>query len=148
MPFESRWYDDLLNDSYENVFRLRKIVGIFACVALLITLLGLTAMSLYFIAQRRHDMAIRKVFGSDSRRETAALMRFAMSSLAFGAVLSVPLMWFGITRMDDMIGYDAPFPWWIPLAAFAVVAAVSLLSVWLISRKAVRENPVENLKTE
>ena len=148
MPFESRWYDDLLNDSYENVFRLRKIVGIFACVALLITLLGLTAMSLYFIAQRRHDMAIRKVFGSDSWRETAALIRFAMSSLAFGAVLSVPLMWFGIIRMDDMIGYDAPFSWWIPLAAFAVVAAVSLLSVWLISRKAVRENPVENLKTE
>ena len=93
-------------------------------------------------------MAIRKVFGSDARRELLRLMRFAMTSLAVGLLIAVPLMWVGIRQIDRIVEYDMPFPWWVAVAAFAIVAAVSLLSVWLISRHAVRENPVENLKTE
>ena len=93
-------------------------------------------------------MAIRKVFGSDNRRELLRLMRFSMVSLAAGFALSVPLTWAGVVQIDKIVAYGGAFPWWVSLAAFAVVAAVSLLSVWLISRKAVRENPVENLKTE
>ena len=141
-------FDDLVRWQYYSIYRLRSTVGIFACVALLITLLGLTAMSLYFIAQRKRDMAIRKVFGSDNRRELLRLMRFSMVSLAAGFALSVPLTWAGVVQIDKIVAYGGAFPWWVSLAAFAVVAAVSLLSVWLISRKAVRENPVENLKTE
>ena len=141
-------FDDLVRWQYYSIYRLRSTVGIFACVALLITLLGLTAMSLYFIAQRKRDMAIRKVFGSDNRRELLRLMRFSMVSLAAGFALSVPLTWAGVVQIDKIVAYGGAFPWWVSLAAFAVVAAVSLLSVWLISRKAVMENPVENLKTE
>ena len=141
-------FDDLVRWQYYSIYRLRSTVGIFACVALLITLLGLTAMSLYFIAQRKRDMAIRKVFGSDNRRELLRLMRFSMVSLAAGFALSVPLTWAGVVQIDKIVAYGGAFPWWVSLAAFAVVAAVSLLSVWLISRKAVRENLVENLKTE
>ena len=55
---------------------------------------------------------------------------------------------YGIEQIEKIVKFDTAFYWWVPVAAFAVVAAVSLLSVWLISRKAVRENPVENLKTE
>lgn len=145
---EGYWYRTIMERQYSHLIRLGKLIGIFTATALLITLLGLTAMSLYFIAQRKRDMAIRKVFGSDARRELLRLMRFAMTSLAVGLLIAVPLMWIGIRQIDRIVEYDMPFPWWVAVAAFAIVAAVSLLSVWLISRHAVRENPVENLKTE
>ncbi len=145
---EGYWYRTIMERQYSHLIRLGKLIGIFTATALLITLLGLTAISLYFIAQRKRDMAIRKVFGSDARRELLRLMRFAMTSLAVGLLIAVPLMWVGIRQIDRIVEYDMPFPWWVALAAFAIVAAVSLLSVWLISRHAVRENPVENLKTE
>ena len=141
-------FDDLVRWQYYSIYRLRSTVGIFACVALLITLLGLTAMSLYFIAQRKRDMAVRKVFGSDNRLEMLRLMRFSLVSLLAGLVMAVPLIWAGVRQIDKIVAYEGAFPWWVALAAFAVVAGVSLLSVWLISRKAVRENPVKNLKTE
>ena len=145
---EGYWYRTIMERQYSHLIRLGKLIGIFTATALLITLLGLTAMSLYFIAQRKRDMAIRKVFGSDARRELLRLMRFAMTSLAVGLLIAVPLMWIGIRQIDRIVEYDMPFPWWVAVAAFAIVAVVSLLSVWLISRHAVRENPVENLKTE
>ena len=55
---------------------------------------------------------------------------------------------FGVVQIDRIVTYESAFPWWVPLAAFIAVTLISLGSVWLISLKATRENPVENLKTE
>ena len=148
IPFESRWYDGLVNESYSDFIRLGKIIVVFTGAALLISLLGLTAMSIYFIAQRKRDMAIRKVFGSSSLGERMRLMRFSLVSILVSLVLAVPLAVFGVVQIDRIVTYESAFPWWVPLAAFVAVTLISLGSVWLISLKATRENPVENLKTE
>ena len=148
IPFESRWYDGLVNESYSDFIRLGKIIVVFTGAALLISLLGLTAMSIYFIAQRKRDMAIRKVFGSSSSGERMRLMRFSLVSIGVSLVLAVPLAVFGVVQIDRIVTYESAFPWWVPLAAFVAVTLISLGSVWLISLKATRENPVENLKTE
>ena len=148
VPFESRWYDDLLLDSYSDIIRLGKIIGTFTLAALLISLLGLTAMSVYFIAQRKRDMAIRKVFGSSSKGEMWKLMKFSLVSLAFSLPVAVPLMVFGIRQIDRIVAYESVFSWWVPVIAVALVAVISLAAVWFIGRNATRENPVNNLKTE
>ena len=127
---------------------MNRLMGIFTGAALLISLLGLTAMSIYFIAQRKRDMAIRKVFGSSSLGERMRLMRFSLVSILVSLVLAVPLAVFGVVQIDRIVTYESAFPWWVPLAAFVAVTLISLGSVWLISLKATRENPVENLKTE
>ena len=147
-PFDSEWYDALVQKIYEDITRMNHLILIFTCAALVISLLGLTAMSIYFIAQRKRDIAVRKVFGSDSRSEMLRLMKFSSASLAVSLIIGLPLMYIGIQQIDKIVTYESSFPWWVPVAAFLIVALISLASVWLISRKAVRENPVLNLKTE
>ena len=146
--FDSEWYDTLVQEIYEDITRMNHLILIFTCAALVISLLGLTAMSIYFIAQRKRDIAVRKVFGSDSRSEMLRLMKFSSASLAVSLLIGLPLMYIGIQQIDKIVTYESSFPWWVPVAAFLIVALISLSSVWLISRKAVRENPVLNLKTE
>ena len=146
--FESAWYGDQLKDLYSDFNRMNRLMLIFTGAALLISLLGLTAMSLYFIAQRKRDMAIRKVFGSSSLGEQERLMKFSLVSLGISLVIAIPLMLFGVHQIDKIVTFDSTFPWWVPIASIAFIAFVSLASVYLISRKATRENPVENLKTE
>ena len=75
-------------------------------------------------------------------------MRFSLVSILVSLVLAVPLAVFGVVQIDRIVTYESAFPWWVPLAAFVAVTLISLGSVWLISLKATRENPVENLKTE
>ena len=147
-PFDSEWYDTLVQKIYEDITRMNHLILIFTCAALVISLLGLTAMSIYFIAQRKRDIAVRKVFGSDSRSEMLRLMKFSSASLAVSLLIGLPLMYIGIQQIDKIVTYESSFPWWVPVAAFLIVALISLASVWLISRKAVWENPVLNLKTE
>ena len=106
-------------------------------------------MSLYFITQRKRDMAIRKAFGSSSMKEQERLMRFTFVSLAISLIIAVPLMMtLGIHQINKIVTFDSTFPWWVPVASIITVALISLVSVYLISLKATRENPVENLKTE
>lgn len=147
-PFSSSWYKDQIVEQYSDIISMNKLIGIFTCAALVISLLGLTAMSIYFIAQRKRDIAIRKTFGSSSRNEMLQLMKFSFSSLLISLIIAVPLMIFGIHTINKIVAYDSSFPWWVPPTAFAVITLISLGSVFLISRKAVRENPVNNIKTE
>ena len=149
IPFESTWYEDLMREQYEGISQTSNLVSVFTFAALVISLLGLTAMSIYFISQRKRDIAIRKVFGSSSRDEMLRLIRFTMESLLLSLIIAIPLIWLGVKKINEVLpvpGYS--MPWWTPLAGFAIVALISLLSVFVISKQATEENPVNNLKTE
>ena len=148
IPYKSRWYHNQMRDQYKDLFRMNKLIGIFTGAAFLISLLGLTAMSIYFIAQRKRDMAIRKVFGSSPLEEQKRLMRFSLHSIGISLLVALPLAIIGVRSINNIIEYESGFPWWVPIASVLIVSLISLVSVYLISRKATRENPVENLKTE
>ena len=148
IPYKSRWYHNQMRDQYKDLFRMNKLIGIFTGAAFLISLLGLTAMSIYFIAQRKRDMAIRKVFGSSPLEEQKRLMRFSLHSIGISLLVALPLAIVGVRSINNIIEYESGFPWWVPIASVLIVSLISLVSVYLISRKATRENPVENLKTE
>lgn len=76
VPFEGQFIDQGIRTHFESQIRLAKIVVIFACIAILISLLGLLAMSTYFILQRSQEVAIRKVFGSGQPRNPGAPRRY------------------------------------------------------------------------
>ena len=149
IPFEATWYEDMMREQYEGINQTRNLVSVFTFAALVISLLGLTAMSIYFISQRKRDIAIRKVFGSSSRDEMLRLIRFTMESLLLSLLIAIPLIWLGVKKIHKVLPVPGfSMPWWIPLAGFAIVALMSLLSVFVISKQATEENPVKNLKTE
>ena len=148
IPYKSRWYHNQMRDQYKDLFRMNKLIGVFTGAAFLISLLGLTAMSIYFIAQRKRDMAIRKVFGSSPLEEQKRLMSFSLHSIGISLLVALPLAITGVRSINNIIEYESTFPWWVPIASVLIVSLISLVSVYLISRKATRENPVENLKTE
>ena len=146
--FESIWYSDMMLDQYKGVIDFNKILVAFTIAALIISLLGLIAMNIYMISQRKRDIAVRRVFGATAKNEQIRLMRFSMQSIAFSLVVALPLLWIGFKMINDLISYGDIPTWWIPIVAFAIVVVVSLLSVYLIGRKAANENPIENIKTE
>ena len=148
MPFDSTWYDDFIKSYYQNVMKINKLLVIFTCVAFIISLLGLTAMSIYFISQRKRDMAIRKVFGATSGDEMKRMLRFSFISILAGTIVAIPLIWIGVDKISQIVNYGRDFQWWMGVLAFVATALISLVSVWLISLKAVNENPVNNIKTE
>ena len=77
-----------------------------------------------------------------------SVTRFSLLSLLAGMLLAVPLAWFGVRQIDGILHYSPMAMWGVFGVAFLLVALISLGSVCLISWGAVRENPVNHIKTE
>ncbi len=127
--------------------QLSTIVALFALVAILISVLGLVAMSTYFIQQRQREVAVRKVFGSTStqirRRLTGMFLMYAV--VAF--VVAAPLAYWLIGRWMTTFSYR--IEWWpLILAAGGVCLLTSFLAVIVQSQMAATVNPVEHIKDE
>ena len=132
---------------FEDELRTSKIVSLFAFVAIVISLLGLVAMSTYFIQQRAKEIAIRKVFGSTGNQVRRRLIRTFLVYVAVAFVIAVPIVVHFMGNWIEQYNYRITWWPWI-IAAGAAVMAISYAAVAVQSRAAANENPVKNIKQE
>ncbi len=144
----SPFVDKQVQERFEQEIRTTKIVSLFALVAIVISLLGLVAMSTYFIQQRSCEIAVRKVFGSTGGQVRRRLVRSFLVYVGVAFVIAVPII---VYFMHDWISqYSYRIAWWpyMIVVAGAVVLAVSYAAVAVQSRIAAGENPVKNIRQE
>ena len=125
---------------------MAKIVGLFTVVAILISLLGLLAMSTYFVQQRSLEIAVRKVYGSDSQQILTQLVRSFLIYVGIAFVLAVPVAWYFMSDWLKDYDYRITFSPWIFLAAGLFCLLIAFLSVLFQSWQAANRNPIESLK--
>ncbi len=132
---------------FEKDIRTSKIVSLFAFIAIIISLLGLVAMSTYFIQQRAREIAIRKVFGSTGNQIRVRLIRTFMLYVGIAFIIAMPIV---VHFMSEWIEqYSYRIVWWpLIVAAGAIVMLVSLAAVAVQSWMASNENPVKNIRQE
>ena len=140
--------DQLISQEYVQEKRISTIVTLFATIAVIISLLGLVAMSTYFIEQRRKEIAIRKVFGSTSRQIYVRLVRTFLSYVGVAFVIAVPLIYHFMTQWLSNYNYRIDLSLWIYAVAGAACLLVSFAAVMVQSHHAANTNPAESIKME
>lgn len=139
--------DKMVRDQFEDSLRMSHVVSMFAVVAIVISVLGLVAMSTYFIQQRSKEVALRKVFGSTGGQVRRRLVRSFLSYVALAFVVAVPLTWWFMA--DWLSRFTHRVAWWPWLVASGLaVLAVSYAAVAVQSHVAAMENPVKHVKDE
>lgn len=139
------WMQQSVAAAFQAESRLLTILSCFAGVALLISVLGLVAMSTYHIQQRRKEIAVRKVFGSSVAQVRSRLIGQFLSHVAVAALPAVPLVWWVAREyMNTQVVRIVWWPWII--IAVAVVLLISWLAVAVQSRMAAAEKPVKHIK--
>ena len=139
------WMQQSVASAFLVESRLFTILLLFAGVALLISVLGLVAMSTYHIQQRRKEIAVRKVFGSGVAQMRRRLIGQFLAHVAVAALPAVPLVWWVAREyMNTQVVRIVWWPWII--IAVAVVLLVSWMAVAVQSRMAAAENPVKHIK--
>ncbi len=145
MSVENPWLSQVIAHQFRASRRTADILTAFASIALLISVLGLIAMSTYHIQQRRKEIALRKVFGSRVSQVRRRLIRQFLVHVLVAAIPAVPVIWFATVEMMKSVPYRIVWWHWIP-AAILIVLLVSWLAVAVQSRIAAAESPVKNLK--
>ena len=138
---------DQISEIFEKDIRTSKIVSLFAFIAIIISLLGLVAMSTYFIQQRAREIAVRKVFGSTGNQIRLRLIRTFMLYVGIAFVIAVPIVVHFMSKWIEQYSYRIVWWPWI-VAAGVIVMLISLAAVAVQSWMASNENPVKNIRQE
>ena len=146
MDFTGKFMDEQVEESFTVQKRTLSIVMIFAGIAILISLLGLLAMSTYFIQQRSSEIAVRKVFGSTNAQVLIRLVKAFLTYVAVAFIIAIPLIWYFMNGWLTDYSYRIELSPWIYVVAGLFCLIISFVTVFVQSYQAAISNPVENIK--
>ena len=117
-------------------------------LSILISLLGLVAMSTYYADEKSRDIAVRKVFGGTVNTEAWHTIRDYMVLVGMACIIGIPVAVYAAHEyLKDFI-YRLNGYWWIFVVAVVLSVAIAFLSVLWQTLKAARTNPAVELKKE
>ena len=133
---------------YARERRITTIVGLFTVLAVVIALMGVFGIVLFEAQHRRREVAVRKVMGATTAEVLRLFNRRYARLVAVCFVVAAPVGYWAVDRWLASFAYRMPIRWWIFVAAFAVVLAVTVATVTFCSWRTAGENPADAVKSE
>lgn len=146
--FEAQYIEEMIEDGFADESRVLNIVLIFTLLSILVSALGLFAMSSYYMQQEIRSVSVKKVFGADYSGVLKELVLSFMKMVGIAFVIGVPIAWFIMNRWLSGYGHRINLYWWIFVVAGLIVALIAIASVLYQSIKTARTNPAEALRKE
>jgi len=147
-PYEPR----LLKEIYENVYtdeaRLIQIIGYFAILAILISCLGLFALSTYMAEQRTKEIGIRKVLGAKTSGIVSLISREFVKWVIIANVIAAPIAWYAMKNWLDGYVYHTKISADIFAITLLISVIIALLTVTWQSVSTALKRPIDAIKYE
>ena len=146
--FANGFIDDFYRNALKPAKNNMRLLEIFMLLAVLISLLGLLAMSTYYAGENAKGIAVRKVYGGTVKSETWRTVREYMLLVAVACVIGVPIAVWAAQRYLEGFIVRLEHYGWIFLVAVVISLSMAFLSVLWQTLRAARTNPAEALKKE
>ena len=142
------YIDDFYLEALKPAKNNMRLLEVFMLLAVLISLLGLLAMSTYYAGENSHTIAVRKVFGGTVESETWRNVKEYMVLVLVGAVIAMPLAVWAAQRYLEQFIVKLENYFWIFVVAVVIAFVMAFLSVLWQTLRAAKTNPAEALKKE
>lgn len=124
------------------------MVAVFTILALVLTALGLIAMSTYYVSLHRKETAIRKVYGAtgndELQRNVIRYLRIVMIASILGLAVSVLIN----SAIIQSYSYRLSFTFWVYLLALVLIMGTAFISVYFQARSVAMNNPAYFIRDE
>ena len=147
-PYEYGYIRDLHRDKLEEVNNNMRLMELFMFLAILLSFMGLVAMSRYYSSENISDIAIRKVYGSTIGNETVGSIWMYTKIVLVSCIGAVPIAVLAGRRYLEGFVYRVDNHWWVYALAVLLALLISLAAVFVQISRAARTNPAEALKKE
>lgn len=147
-PWTFGYVEDMIVNEIRENNQTITLLKIFTILSVLLSILGLVAMSTYFASEREKGIAIRKVYGGTMSSETRRNISEYMIITVCASVIAVPVAWVFCERYLEEFAYRIELTVWPFVTAVALALVISLASVLWQTLRAARTNPAEALKKE
>ena len=139
---------DLVDDNAGGDRLMVELLGVFACVALLLAAVGIYGVIAYSVTQRTREIGIRVALGADKGDVLSLVLRQGAMLSAIGCTIGL-LLAFPLPRVFSAIfNAFAPQGPMVAIAVGLIVPTVSMLATFVPARRAAALDPMEALRTE
>jgi len=141
-----------LDENIDRTFRREKSMATMittgSIIAIVLSCIGLFAMSMLIVSQRTKEIGIRKVIGASVSSITYILTKDFLKLVLYAFVIAAPIAWWFTKEWLQNYAYRINLSWgFFALAGFLAVI-IALLTVSGKTIKAAMQNPVKSLRTE
>ena len=145
---DNNFLSDNLREALRPARNNMRLLELFMLLSILISLLGLLAMSTYFAGERSKDIAIRKVFGSTVNGELWHSVWEYMILVGIACIIGIPVAVLAAQKYLETYIYRLESYWWVFVLSVVLTFAMAFGSVLWQTLKAAKTNPATELKKE
>jgi putative ABC transport system permease protein len=146
--FDYFFIDETIAIQYKAETILSRILSTFSIIGILISIIGISALSLFISQQRTKEIGIRKVNGARLSEILILLNKDFIKWILISFGFATPVAWFVMHKWLENFAYKTELSWWIFATAGLLALAIALLTVSWQSWRAATRNPVEALRYE
>lgn len=147
-PMESGFVDSSVEQWYSSEVKRSKLIGAFTLLSIVISSMGIFAMSLYYIQQKVKEIGIRKVNGAKVSEVISLINRDFLIWVLAAFIIASPIAYYAMEKWLQNFAYKTSLSWWIFAVAGLMSLGVALLTISWQSWRAATRNPVESLRYE
>ena len=147
-PFTYSFLDESLDNLYQADRQTNRIFSLFTVVAIIMACVGLFGLAAYVTQQRTKEIGIRKVLGATVPNIILLLSRDFTKLIGIAFVISVPLVYMGMTRWLENFAYRTGIDVFTLLGAGFLTLILAWLTISYYSIKIAVLNPVNSLRSE
>ncbi len=142
----SFYIEDYIVRQMEPTRNNLKLIEIFMILSIILSLLGLIAMSTYYASETAKDIAVKKVFGGTVLSETYATVKRYMIMVLVSIFLGIPVAIYASGKYLEQFIYRLDNYWWTFVAATLLTLIFAFGSVIFQTFKAANTSPATELK--
>ncbi|MDO1444659.1 ABC transporter permease [Rhodocytophaga aerolata] len=148
-PLEASFYDDQIEQAYNQYSVMIKIIGFLSFLAISIASVGLFGMIVYSTETRLKEISIRKVLGASESSLIYQLSKGFLALLLIAAFIALPVtyLFFNFVVLREFV-YHQPIGISELLLGVGVVMLLAIIMIGSQTLKAARNNPVNVLRNE
>jgi putative ABC transport system permease protein len=147
-PIRYSFVDENFQRLFVSYSKLQQIITFFGIIAILISVMGLFALTAFFTRQRTKEIGVRKVLGAGVVQLAALLSREFIYLVLLSVVIITPVAWWLMQKWLQTFAYRISIGCWIFLAAGTTAIAIACITVSFQSVRAALANPVKSLRSE
>jgi putative ABC transport system permease protein len=147
-PVEISFLDQAVEKLYQAEVSFRRTFTLFAGCAIILSCLGILAMSIFTCQQRIKEIGIRRVNGARTTEVMAMLNKDFIKWVVIAFIIACPIAWYAMHKWLANFAYKTTLSWWIFAAAGIAALLIALLTLSWQSWRAATRNPVESLRYE
>ena len=143
-----QFMQDWNEDQYGEEKRWKTIANYSSIIAILLSCMGLFALSTLAVQQRVKEIGVRKVLGAGMMSIASLLSKDFLKLVMLSILIAVPIAWYLANQWISDYVYRIDMSAWIFIGAGLFVIMLALATVFYQSWSAAKVNPVKSLRSE